>query len=66
MLQEIRRIGLLMEQERVAEQLEVLRLELNKKAALLGLDHIEVLQLSKKLDELINLVQRGRVFSTEQ
>ncbi len=55
-----------MEQERVAEQLEVLRLELNKKAALLGLDHIEVLQLSKKLDELINLVQRGRVFSTEQ
>jgi len=48
----------LTERERTAEQLEVLRLELNKKAEMLGIHHLEVLRLSKKLDKLINLLQR--------
>jgi len=51
-------MGSLTEKERTAEQLEILRLELNKKATMLGIHHVEVLRLSKKLDKLINLIQK--------
>jgi hypothetical protein len=46
--------------ERENVKLEILRSKLNKMAMSLGIGHIKVLKMSRKLDSLINVIQQSR------